>query len=477
MLGLSLLVTWSIAVPLRLYLPRVLGPARFGLYSFADSMAATVTTFIALGVETYTQREIPTRPAHASDYFGGVSVLRLGLGCVVLLALFFGLQLSGRSLEASTLATIFGVGYVVQVIGQSQAALLTANRTVDGLAVANVVTRVAWGGLVGVALIVGAPLEALAGAFVVGELLRAGMMHLDARRRMGLVLRVDARETRRVVVASMPYFSNHVAQQLHRLDVPVLAFMANDDRAVGWYGAATTFSLLIYLFAPLLGSVLLPLMTRAWARSEAELWVVVHRCTGALLAIAVPVALLVALGADVWVRLVFGAAFAPAALSLRAFALQCVLAYLSTVLTLTFITVGRAWSLTVISGVAVLVKPALIVALVPVCARQFGEGGAGVGAALGVVLSEIVMLVLMLRTAGPLAVSPAIRHQAGRTAVVSALVVGIHVALAPLGPWRLLFDMLAYAALGAALGALPLKELAPFVRDLVRARGGQRTSA
>ena len=142
-LALSLLATWGVAILVRLYLPRYLGPGRFGQYSFLDSLASSATSLTTLGIDGYTQKEIPVRPRHASDYFTGVVLLRLLLGLLVLAGLFLGLLATAHSAHTAGLAVLFGLAYVVRVATQSQSALLVAHGTVDRLALTNVIAKLA----------------------------------------------------------------------------------------------------------------------------------------------------------------------------------------------------------------------------------------------------------------------------------------------------------------------------------------------
>jgi len=469
-LGLSLVATWGVAILVRLYLPRVLGPDRFGLYSFLDSLASSAVAFTSLGIDGYTQREIPVRPHHASDYFGFIVALRVALGLLVMGGLFVGLVASGRGVEAAGVGVVFGAAYVVRVTTQSQSALLVAHGTVNRLAVTNVVAKVVWGVLTAVALWLGGSLAALATAFLAGELLRAPLLHDEARRRLDLRLRWDPPASWRVVMASTPFYANQVTMNLSRLDVPVLSFMARDDRVVGWYGAAMSFSLLVYLLSPVLDAVLLPLMSRLRSSSEADMWRMVHRSSEALIALATPLALLVILGADVCVRLAFGAAYAPAAGSLRVFAVQSVLAYLTLLMSNALIALGRSWTVTLSSIVGLVLRPLLIVALIPPCARLFGAGGAGVGAAMGLAASEVVVLAVMLRDVGWSALGADTHRLLLRCAPLVAATVLLHTALAPLGVWRLPLDGIAYLAGALALKALPLRHITALAREVIASR-------
>jgi len=473
---LSLAATWSVALVVRLWLPRHLGPEKFGLFSLAESLAVTYIGFTTLGIDDYTQREIPVRPRHASDYFGGVTALRLCLGVLLLIALWASLRVSGRSAETIAVATVFGLGYVAQIFTQSQGVFLTARGTVNRLAITNVVAKLAWGGFLLVALVLGAPLAVLAAAFLVGQLVRAAMLHAESSSH-GLEYRIDVRAVRAVVLASTPYFANQAALYLNRLDVPILAYVTGDDRAVGWYGAAMSFSQLVFLVAPVMGSVLLPLMSRAWARSESDLWTVVHKCAGGIIALATPIALIVMLGADIWIRLAFGESFGPAVLSLRVFALQAVLTYLTLLMAMALVAAGRAWRLTLSSAIAIVARVALVAALVPPCARVFGTGGAGAGAAVAVVLTELVALSVMLRGLRRQALGDRLPAQTAKSILAFLAASAVHVALGGLGPWRLPIDVAVYLGLALLLGALPLGELVGFVREAIAARRTESSPA
>jgi O-antigen/teichoic acid export membrane protein len=251
--------------------------------------------------------------------------------------------------------------------------------------------------------------------------------------------------------------------------------MTQDDHVVGWYGAAMSFSLLVYLLSPVLDSVLLPLLTRLRARSQEEMWRVANRAAEALIALSVPLALIVVLGADLWVRLAFGEDFAPAAWSLRVFAVEAVLAYLTLLLANVLIALGRSWTVTLSSVVALLVRPILIAALINPCAWLLGVGGAGAGAALGLTISELVVLAVMLRDLGWIPLGGSMLRLGTRCLAICAATSVLHLALAPLGHWRLGVDLVAYLAGALLLRALPAREIAAFAREVLVSRAQRAT--
>ena len=55
-----------------------------------------VFSFLSFGVGTYIMREVATRPGHASDFFGGLVLLRTVLGAVALVLVSLFMSVSGR---------------------------------------------------------------------------------------------------------------------------------------------------------------------------------------------------------------------------------------------------------------------------------------------------------------------------------------------------------------------------------------------
>ena len=66
----SLMVTWSVAMIVKLQVPAHLGPIRQGQFGFAESFAGMFFTTIGLGIDTYVMKEVSVRPKHASEFTG-----------------------------------------------------------------------------------------------------------------------------------------------------------------------------------------------------------------------------------------------------------------------------------------------------------------------------------------------------------------------------------------------------------------------
>jgi O-antigen/teichoic acid export membrane protein len=228
--------------------------------------------------------------------------------------------------------------------------------------------------------------------------------------------------------------------------------------------------MLVCLLLPLMSSVLLPTLRRVHARSEADLWRVIHRATEGVVVTCVPIALLVGLGADLWVRVAFGAEFANAAPSLRVLSLQVILTYLASLTSLALIVIDRRWTVTMSSFLGLLVNPLVGVTSIVVLGRLVGPGGAGAGAAMGAIGAEAVVLGIQSTVLGARMFAPRTRLLLGRCAALSAGVVGLHVLLAPFGPLRLVVGAVAYVAVGIPLGVLPVRQVMGLVREFTSSR-------
>jgi O-antigen/teichoic acid export membrane protein len=237
-----------------------------------------------------------------------------------------------------------------------------------------------------------------------------------------------------------------------------------NDFEVGWYGVAANIAGLAMLLTPIIASVFLPLSSRAAARSEEEVAVLSRRAMHYTLAVAIPVTLALALSADFLVDHVFGHRFAPSAPTLRVLAPTFVLTYVAMLTSLVLMAVGRGWALTKVALSALVVTPLLHLLFIPWGLRHYGPGGAGVGAAIASVVSELYLAALMAWMVRRLVFDRVGFHAVAKMLLVTAGVVALHVLLAPLGDWRLVADAVVYVSAVQLWGAVDFRLIVRSVR-------------
>src|SRR5580704_2347656 len=138
-MGASLVVTWSVALIVKLQLPARLGPVRQGHFGFAESFAAMFFAALSLGVDVHIMKEVAVRPKYASEVVGGVLGLRLLLSFLIFPAMAVVLLLTGRSGEILAAVMVFGASYHLMAVNATLGAVLQANSRVGPAVVANIV--------------------------------------------------------------------------------------------------------------------------------------------------------------------------------------------------------------------------------------------------------------------------------------------------------------------------------------------------
>src|ERR1700743_1361542 len=195
---------------------------------------------------------------------------------------------------------------------------LQAASQVGGLAIANVVAKILWGGGTLALVLLGAPFWTLPLPMLASEALKATFLYWATREAVDLHIRFDFTETRKVMRIAFPFFIANAAVSFGAtLDTVILReLVPSDSQELGWYGAASMIARLSALMSPVLSGVLVPMMSRAKHRSEEEFFSILRRGLEGVIVIAMPLTLMLALGADFIVVLPLKAAFLPAARSL-----------------------------------------------------------------------------------------------------------------------------------------------------------------
>jgi O-antigen/teichoic acid export membrane protein len=465
-LGGSLVFTWSIALVIRMYLPRFLHTERFGTVNFSDAFTTTAFLVLNLGVENYTRKEIAVRPSHASDYYGGIFVLRVLLTLVIFGVMRF--VFADRPEEVRDVVYVYALAQFFVIANTTLSAMLHSKGRVGGMSVLAVVTKVVWAAGVVWAMKANAGLWAYGAALLASESVETVALWWLARQHLGLAFRIDVPKTKAMLLTSVPYYLMALATAAYgKLDVSVLEFY-HGSREVGLYGGASQISQLALLITPLIGWVLMPMFARAAARSREELYLQVSRSMELILTVAIPASLMINLGADLWIRLFFGAEYAPAAPALRVQAVMFVLTYVAIVYAMTMIMLERQWAFTWISVGGLVVNVALNMLIVRFSVRAFGVGGGGTGCALAMLGTEIFVVTCMVIATGGGAVTRSNVSFAAKCLGAYVVVAIAHLLMARLGYARLAVDAVLYVALILATGALRPRELITNVRQALQ---------
>jgi O-antigen/teichoic acid export membrane protein len=464
-LGGSLIFTWSIALAIRLLLPRFLGPSRFGSLNFADAFTTAFFITLNFGSDAYIRKEVAVRPSHASDFFGGMFALRVVITGGLFAAMALVMKLSDRPSDVRSAVFLYGVAQFFVTSNATLSAMLHAKGRVGGMSVLAVATKVIWAAGVLFAMATQAGLWAYAVAYLASESVETVVLYRLAQKHLGLVFRIETKATKRVLLDSLPYYATLFATTAYgKVDVSLLDFLGNSQE-VGWYGAASAVAGLTLLVTPLIGWVLTPMYARAASRSSEELFGQIRRSMELILTVAIPASLMINLGAEVWISIIFGAKFLPAAPALRVLATMFVLTYVAIVYAQALVMQERAWALAKISIAGLVVNLGLNLVLIRYAMSHFGLGGGGTGCALAMLATEIFVTSCMLVLVGKGAFDARSILAIGKSVAAYLVVAVVHWLLAPWGPARLIVDVILYAGIVLTTGAVRPRQMVQVIRE------------
>ena len=143
-LAVALAASWAIGLVGRLLIPRYLGPEMFGALQFADSFAAAFFVISILGVDTYIRKEIAVRREHASDFFGGLIVVRVVMSVVIAGVVLLVFAATGKPDYVFRLVLLYSLYQVFTILNTSYGCVLSSVGKVGGLSIINVVGKLVW---------------------------------------------------------------------------------------------------------------------------------------------------------------------------------------------------------------------------------------------------------------------------------------------------------------------------------------------
>lgn len=455
---ISLVVTLGIAFAVRFWMPRFLGPDSFGVLHFSEGFAVMFFIFATLGADPYIRKNVAVRPEHASEFFGVLLVVQFAIGVLATLLMTIILFGMDKDWQVFRLVYLFAAGQMFFMTNSKLVALLQAKGSVNAIAILNSLSKVLWGAGIFFGLIVWKKLEVVGAVFLLTELLKTPFFFRACRKHLNLSLQYDWGAGRAMLLASFPFFLNGFAHTIAgRVDVVMMSALTVDQE-VGWYGAAANINYLALLVMPIISAVVTPMSARIATHGEEELNSTMRVMVRLVLLLSVPLALLVALNSDDLVLLLFNTEYIPSANTLRVMASAVPLGFISTMLAIQLIQLEKIWTVTKVSLVSLALNPLLNgLCIVPVY-EWLGDGGAGLAAASATVITQLTVVLLMLRSLRKAAFDIQTGLLLLRFAALCGIYIAVHYVLAPIGMWRGLIEVILYPVLALPLGLFPVKE-------------------
>lgn len=328
---------------------RLLGPGDAGSYATAITIASLYEIIANWGLNTLIIREVSQDKSQASRYLLNTSLLRLGTGLVGSLPVVLyvlGRAVGGNPLDAATQWAILllMVGMVFSGMGQGLTGLFYAYEQAEMPAAITTVTtilKVAFGVL---ALLLGWGFVGLAGVSILVNLFTLAVLSVAALRQFRLPgpWRIDLNLQRQMLTASYPLMLNHLlATVFFLVDVPLLQQFKGDEQ-VGWYDSAYKYVRAFNVIPAFFTFALFPVISRQVQSALADARRTFRMSVKLLTLVALPLAAVTTLLAELLIGLLGGAAFLPdGAIALRIMVWSIPFGWLNSVTNYVLIALGQ----------------------------------------------------------------------------------------------------------------------------------------
>lgn len=391
-LGFSLGITMVLALALKLYMPRVLGPERLGTLYFAESFSLIFFSLIPLGLPVYITKEVPANPDHAKEIFSTISFF--GLVSSVLVGLILTTTMLVADYDFATVVTtlIMGAYIAFYTFQQAFARKMFLSLGYDSfVAKIDVTVKIILVSTAFSVLIFYPNLYVLAGCFALSEI-SGTLFSLRKAKGLGLLSGcVSLRLLRKMLVVSLPFFFSAMFLQIYaNIDITMLAHLANKAE-VGFYGAAIKLKGVFLLIVPIMFGVMQPLLSKALKENREQYILHARNILKYLIALSLPLSMLLIVFGDKISLLLYGPGFEPSYRIVAVLSLVLALTYLNVLFTMcvNLMTNGKKMAASVL--VSAVINIILNYLFIPIGASYFGPGGAGVGSAIATVISEAVV--------------------------------------------------------------------------------------
>jgi O-antigen/teichoic acid export membrane protein len=306
------IVRMAVSLLVGVYVARYLGPAQFGMLSYAVSLVALFSPIAGLGLEEIVVRRLVENPDGREMILGAAFLLRI-LGSLVLLGML-GAVVYGASLgnNAGSLVMIIAGGilfqcfHVIDCYFQSRVlARMTSATYLGAMVIASVLK---------VLLVLGnAPLIWFAVAYSLENLFAAVFFVFMYSRSKADILawRFEMPAAFALLKESWPMaFSGVVVMVYMRVDQVMIKAMINAE-AVGQYAAAVQLSEAWYFIPVAINTSLFPAILNARRASQEVYYARLQKLYDSMVWLAVGLALPISLFAKEIVSLLFGGNYAP----------------------------------------------------------------------------------------------------------------------------------------------------------------------
>jgi O-antigen/teichoic acid export membrane protein len=389
-------VTWLSSFALMMFLPRYLGPVKYGHIYLAEMLTAMFIVFVQ-----YDGRySIARRVARDREHAGEILVNSLAFRSILWLIAFAGLMVF------SFVADYTPVVRMILILFGFEMLWITARTVMTGVflgyeitgygAVGAIAERVLVSGAGIAVLLLGGEEVAIAVVMIIGTLVNFTICAHFFRKLVPKLPRVNLESAKILIREGFPFLLWTIFGIIYyRIDSVMLSLMTN-EAVVGWYGASYRFYDVLAFLPSIFSLAILPVLSKLHGKEGNMLAITTQKSLNFILVTGIPLSIVVFFFSKEIINFFFGiSGYGPSVDNMGLFAIGLPLLYIDMVLGTAIIACNKQKQLAWIALAGVLTNVGLNYFMIPVTQHSLGNGG--IGAAIATICTEFVVLLAHVR--------------------------------------------------------------------------------
>lgn len=316
-----------------IYVARILGAEKYGIFTYAMSLVAIAMIFADLGVSSILTRELSKGIEERKAFFSTAFFVKIGLLIFTILVTLVVAPLVSKFPEAKSLSLLIAVFVALESFRSFLYSITRAENRMEkeaGLMALAEVLSIA----IVIALFMRHPsIETLAESYIIGNTLGLISTIFFLRKSLaGIFSHFEKRLVLKIIKSSWPFAVMGVfGLFLTNIDTLMIGFW-NNEKVLGLYAAAQKPIALLYILPGFISVGLFPIISKAIAETPNKIKTFVEKSYRVTLAIALPITICGIILAKPIVSVVFGPQYDGAYTTFQILLLTMVPAFLGAVL-------------------------------------------------------------------------------------------------------------------------------------------------
>jgi len=316
-------ISYLLAFFYMMYSARYLGPASFGILSFALAFAGIFGVFADLGLSSLTTREIARDKSLTTKYLANVTLMKIILSAITFGLIALAVNLMGYPQETIQATYLIGLSILFATFTQMFNSIFQAYERMEFQGVGQVLNAALMLGMVILAIKFGFGVVGFAALYVIDNLITLGysfaVMKLKFPKMPSTAKFVELGRSfwKATIKAALPFGLSTIFITIYYWIDSVMLSVMQGNEVVGWYNAAYRLMLVLsFIPAALLGAIF-PIMSRLHKSSQDTLKFAYERSFKYLLILGFPIGVGTTILANRIITMVYGLEYVPSIIALQ----------------------------------------------------------------------------------------------------------------------------------------------------------------